>query len=140
MPTYLDGYVDRMAAAAERLHHVSLECRPGVDLVNAYAAFDTCCLYVDPPYLGSTRSRNYRTEMTSDVMHTELLDALVQCKASVVLSGYASDLYEDALAGWSRIEIPTATGQSTFQFAARTEVIWSNREISTPSLFDEETA
>ncbi|MDQ2628399.1 MAG: DNA adenine methylase [Actinomycetota bacterium] len=136
MPTYLDAYVDRMAAAAERLHRVSLECRPGIEVVQAYGAFTNTCLYVDPPYLGSTRlGRNYRTEMTDRGEHVELLDALLDARASVVLSGYANDLYDTALAHWDRIEISTATGQGgTHQL--RTEVIWSNRPISQPGLFD----
>lgn len=137
MPDYLDAYVDRMAAAAERLHRVSLECRPGLEVVRQYGAFATACLYVDPPYLGSTRARNYRIEMGSEVEHRQLLDALLEAHAAVVLSGYANDLYDDALASWDRVEIAAATGQGgTHQ--ARTEVIWSNRPIGALSLFDQE--
>jgi DNA adenine methylase len=135
MPTYLEAYVDRMAAAAERLHRVSLECGPGIELVEKFGAFDTVCLYVDPPYVGSTRCRNYRTEMVSDGEHLALLDALLAARAAVVLSGYASDLYDDALTGWSRIELPSATGQGG-TYADRTEVIWANRPVAAPGLFE----
>jgi len=70
--------------------------------------------------------------------HVELLWALMACRASVVLSGYPSDLYDTALAGWHRIEIPHMTGQGNGANQARTEVIWSNRPISQQqSLFDE---
>jgi DNA adenine methylase len=135
MPRYLDAYVDRMAFAAERLHRVSLECRPGLEVIQQYGAFDSVCLYVDPPYLGSTRARNYRIEMGDEVEHRKLLDELLVARAAVVLSGYANDLYDRTLAKWDRIEFATATGQGgTHQ--ARTEVIWSNRRISQPSLFD----
>lgn len=48
MPGYLDGYTERMAAAAERLHRVSLECRPALDVIAQYGAHRSCCLYVDP--------------------------------------------------------------------------------------------
>lgn len=135
MPDYLDAYVDRMAAAAERLHHVSLECRPGIEVIDTYGAVETACLYVDPPYLGSTRTRNYSVEMGSEAQHAELLGALRGARAAVVLSGYASDLYDRALADWDRIEFQSATGQGGTQ-RVRTEVIWSNRAISEPSLFD----
>jgi len=135
MPKYLDAYVDRMAAAAERLHHVSLESAPGLDMIEKYGAFESVCLYVDPPYLGTTRCRNYRTEMTSEGDHQALLDALMRARASVVLSGYASDLYDEALAGWSRIELPSATGQGN-TYASRTEVIWANRPVGAPALFE----
>ena len=78
----------------------------------------------------------YRVDMRDLDAHAELLDELLACRASVVLSGYASDLYDHTLAEWSRIEIPTGTAQGgTYQ--TRTEVIWSNRPIGEqPALFD----
>ncbi|QRY48644.1 DNA adenine methylase [Mycolicibacterium boenickei] len=142
MPGYLTAYVDRMAAAAERLHHVSLESRPALEIVEKYGAHPKCCLYVDPPYLGDTRSspgggNGYRVDMPTHAEHVELLWALMGCRASVVLSGYPSDLYDDALRGWDRIEIPHMTGQGNGANQGRTEVIWSNRPIITQrSLFD----
>ncbi len=135
MPGYLDGYVGRMAAAAERLHRVSLECRPGIEAITAYGAQPDVLLYVDPPYLGSTRaSSGYRHEMRSDTEHVELLDALMDCAAAVVLSGYASDLYDTALADWDRVEMATSTGQGGTR-QERTEILWSNRVITTSDLF-----
>lgn len=136
MAGYLEAYVERMAAAAERLHRVSLECRPGLELVEAFGAFDTVCLYVDPPYLGSTRaSGSYQTEMADEASHAVLLEALLRARAAVVLSGYASDLYDTALKGWTRIEIPTLTGQGGTR-QERTEVIWSNRQIDASPMLD----
>ena len=126
MPGYLAGYVNRMAAAAERLAKVSLEARPALELIEAYGQHPNVLLYVDPPYLGSTRSRNYRHEMSSDAEHCELAAALEACRATVVLSGYDSPLYLEAYDGWHRHEIATATGQA-HQWSARTEVLWSNR-------------
>ncbi|TDB83411.1 DNA adenine methylase [Actinomadura sp. KC216] len=128
MPGYLDGYVNRMAAAAERLARVSLECRPALDVIDAYGAQPDVLLYVDPPYLGSTRARNYRHEMGSVAEHSELAKHLAECRAAVVLSGYHSDLYDDLYRDWHRHEIATATGQAA-QWSARTEVLWSNRPL-----------
>lgn len=135
MSGYLDGYVARMYDAAARLRSVSLECRPALEVIAAYGAFDDVCLYVDPPYLGATRHRNYRVEMTGEQEHVELLEELLRARGSVVVSGYANALYDTALSGWDRIEIPSATGQGGF-YAARTEVLWSNRSVSDPTLFD----
>lgn len=135
MPGYLEAYVERMAAAAERLHKVGLECRPALEVIAAYGTFEAVCLYVDPPYLGSTRHRNYRFEMTSKSEHTELLEALLGARAAVVVSGYSNELYDAALGGWWRIEIPTMSGHARCD-QARTEVIWSNRPLGHPSLFD----
>lgn len=133
MPDYLDGYVGRLAAAAERLHSVSLECRPALEVIESFGRSAEVCLYVDPPYLGSTRNgTNYIHEMPSVADHEQLLEALLRAHASVVLSGYGSDLYDTALVGWSRIEIPTFNGNAGT--GARTEVVWSNREIGHPTL------
>lgn len=133
MPDYLDGYVGRMAAVAQRLHAVSLECRPALDVITAYGRSAEVCLYVDPPYLGSVRNgTNYAHEMPSAAEHEQLLDALLSARAAVVLSGYASELYDTALAGWSRATIPTFNGNAGD--GARMEVVWSNREIGHPTL------
>ncbi|AHG24371.1 hypothetical protein PBI_MICHELLEMYBELL_50 [Mycobacterium phage MichelleMyBell] len=63
--------------------------------------------------------------------------ASLDCQASVVVSGYPSELYDDALCGWDRVEIHTMTGQSRGESRGRTEVVWSNRPIADQrSLFD----
>lgn len=131
-PEYLDGYVDRMAAACERLHHVSLECRPALEIIERYGAHEDVLLYVDPPYLGSTRAndRSYRHEMMTDDEHRELAAAVHACRAAVVLSGYASPLYdEDLFPDWHRQEFLTGTGQGPdgSGWSNRVEVLWSNR-------------
>ncbi len=140
MPGYLGGYVERLAAVAARLHDVSLECMPALDLIARYGAAPDVLLYVDPPYLGSTRGcgNNYKHEMKAEAEHRDLADALHVCRASVVLSGYPSELYDCELyAGWDRLTLPTATGNGRDGAKARTEVLWSNRPLGTQlSLFD----
>lgn len=121
------GYVRRMMPVAERLASVSLECRPALEAVDAYGKYPGALLYVDPPYLSSTRtSTEYRHEMPTEAEHRALAEALRSCKGAVVLSGYGSPLYDDLYSGWHRYEIATATGQGG-SWSARTEVLWSNR-------------
>ncbi|MEV1321975.1 DNA adenine methylase [Micromonospora arborensis] len=138
MPGYLDGYVGRMAAAAERLHSVSLECMPALDLIAKYGRDPEVLLYVDPPYLGSTRAGLYRHEMKGDAEHRELAEALRACNAAVVLSGYPSPLYdEDLFADWHRRGLPSMTGNGRNGSKDRTEVLWSNRPLTDQGdLFD----
>jgi DNA adenine methylase len=140
MPNYLEAYRDRAEAAAERLMSVSLECRPGLELIAEYGQHPDVLLYVDPPYLGSTRNwgNQYRYELRSDGEHRELADALHAARAAVVLSGYPSDLYDlDLYAGWYRFEIPSRTSQGGTASSARTEVLWSNRPLGRDiTLFD----
>lgn len=121
MPMYLDGYRRRLHPAAERLRNVSLESRPALECIEAYGR-PGALLYVDPPYLGSTRnSSGYRHEMKDAGDHVELIEALLRSRAAIVLSGYASDLYDEALSSWHRYEMGTRT-----QGADRVEVVWSN--------------
>lgn len=131
MPGYLRGYVARIAPAAARLAAVSLECRPALDLIGAYGQHRSVLLYVDPPYLASTRhdAARYQHEMASDAEHRKLADALRECSAAVVLSGYHSPLYADLYRGWHRHEIRTLTSNGRGD-KARTEVLWSNRPLS----------
>ncbi|MEU4229495.1 DNA adenine methylase [Nonomuraea sp. NPDC026600] len=141
MPGYLAGYVGRMAAVAERLARVSLESRPALDLIDSYGRHEGVLLYLDPPYLGSTRARNYKVEMSSEAEHRELAEHVRRCRATVVLSGYNSPLYGELYDGWHRTEIAAATGQST-GYHARTEVLWANRPFPAvaPALFTEADA
>jgi DNA adenine methylase len=137
MPGYLEAYRDRLAAAAERLMAVSLECRPALELIAAYGSRPGVLLYVDPPYLGSTRGwgRNYRVEMKDDDQHRELATVLWDCSAPVVLSGYDSPLYTELYEGWHRYTAATWTGNAKGDMA-RTEVLWSNRELGAQGVLD----
>lgn len=129
MPAYIEGYVERMAAVAERLHAVSLENRPALELIEAYGAHSDALIYADPPYLAEVRAgRNYGTEMATAGEHRELAEALNACAAAVVLSGYDSPLYVELYDGWHRTEIVTGNGQGgTYRRAV--EVLWSNRPL-----------
>jgi DNA adenine methylase len=130
MPRYLEGYVARMATVAERLQAVSLECLPALDLIAKYGRDADVLLYVDPPYLGSTRGwgNNYRLEMKTEQQHRELAELLRTVEGGVVLSGYPSDLYDRQLyPDWDRIELAARTGNGTEK--RRTEALWSNRPL-----------
>lgn len=139
LPDYLNAYVDRVPICAERLAGVSLEARDALEVIADYGQHPDVLLYCDPPYVGSIRSSNYRHEMTGDDEHVALARALADCRASVVLSGYASSLYEDLYVGWNRVEIPAWTGNGIRDGATKTdgdrlEVLWSNREIGALTL------
>jgi len=130
---YLDGYIGRIAPAAQRLFLVSLECRPALEVIQGYDRPETL-FYIDPPYLGSTRwGSQYSCEVMSEDDHRKLLDTLTGCSGNVILSGYRSALYDQALTDWERIECPVAcmTG------AKRVECLWTNFSPR-PSLFDDE--
>jgi DNA adenine methylase len=123
------NYPPALAAIVERIDGVVIERRPAIQVMLTHDSTDTLH-YVDPPYLVETRARAhrrpdnggvYRHELTGDE-HVALLQALIDLKGMVVLSGYPSDLYDQALAGWRRVE------KKAFADGAleRTEVLWIN--------------
>ena len=125
---YTLSYAQRIAGVAERMRGVSLESRDAVELIREYGPEPSVCIYADPPYLGETRSKNYRVEMLDHDAHRTFADALNECKASVVLSGYDSPLYAELFDGWHRKDLaaPTTLSGDT----DRTEVLWSNRPLT----------
>ena len=113
---------DTITIAAARMRSVVIEQRPACQVMETHDGFSTVH-YVDPPYLPETRDkgRDYRHEM-SRADHEEMLRLLRRLRGSVVLSGYTSRLYDEALHDWRRIEIKALADNA----ARRTEVIWCN--------------
>lgn len=114
-----------IAQAAERLRGVQIEHRPAVEVI---ARFNdpNVLIYCDPPYVLSVRSggkRQYKHEMT-DRDHEELLAVLKDHRGPVLISGYRSELYDQALEDWHR-ETTSATDQLSHR---REEVLWMNFE------------
>jgi DNA adenine methylase len=140
MPDFLCSYVGRMSECAKRLSGVSLEARDAPDVIGDYGRHEEVLIYADPPYPGGTRSsRGYRVEMHDEQRHRELAAALHECRATVVLSGYASDLYAEVYGDWYRQELTATTNQGFHSEGAdprRVEVLWSNRPLAHPNLFD----
>lgn len=120
---------DCVALFTARLAGVLIECRPALEIIDRADAPETL-FYLDPPYLLGTRTamadgraavHGYVHEMT-DADHAALLDRALRIEGMVVLSGYPSALYDEALAGWQRVErIAMADGAKP-----RTEVLWLN--------------
>lgn len=122
------GLPESIGEAAERMRGVVIERRPAVQVMEAHDGPKTVH-YVDPPYLPETRGsgRDYRHEMTRED-HKELLASLRRLRGSVVLSGYASALYDEALHDWRRAEVKARADRA----GERTEVIWCNYPDAAP--------
>ncbi|ORA58293.1 DNA adenine methylase [Mycobacteroides franklinii] len=127
----LRSYVQRIETVSERIRDVSLESLPAVEIIEKYGSDETTLLYCDPPYLGSVRRHNYKVEMTGVKAHRELGEVLRGCRATVVLSGYHSPLYDEMYGDWFRVELSAQTAQGSVQGVERTEVLWSNRALKT---------
>lgn len=123
------GFPVALGQWVERLRGVQLERRPALDLVRKFAV-PQALFYLDPPYVPATRSASvrwttgkcaYAHEM-QEADHLELLAEIVKSPAMIVLSGYASPLYDDALQGWKRLTIEARAHGNL----PRTEVLWIN--------------
>lgn len=95
--------IGHLVAVAERLKLVGIECDCAFNILPRFDGPDTL-FYVDPPYLGDTRSHRwdkaYRHELHSHEDHERLAVALHSLSGMVVLSGYPSDLYCDLFSDW----------------------------------------
>jgi DNA adenine methylase len=125
---------DRLLVTIDRLRQAEIECHPALDVIAEYNAPEVL-LYVDPPYVLSTRSSVLYEHEMADTDHIALLDLLDHHRGSVVLSGYAHPLYDERLVHWQRITV-SAFAEHGKQ---RTEVLWLNAKAQRRqmSLFEE---
>jgi DNA adenine methylase len=130
------NYPDSLAQVVDRLRGVIIEKRDAADVMQQHDGPATLH-YVDPPYLPETRSpankydlkhRMYRHEMTPDD-HLELLAFIQGLQGMVVLSGYPHAMYDQALAGWQRVEREALADGAR----KRTEVLWISPNCRLPS-------
>ncbi len=79
-------------------------------------------IYADPPYMMETRKGAdiYDFEM-DDEDHERLLDILTEVRCMVMISGYRSPLYDDALHLWHRIDYQAQTRRGPVA-----ESLWMN--------------
>lgn len=127
---------EKLLATVERLRDAEIDNDTAIRVIARHASSNVL-LYVDPPYVESTRSlmTYYSHEMT-DADHGALLDALRAHPGPVALAGYPSALYDDALPGWRRVETAGAAEKNV----ERTECLWLNpvlqERLSYGPLFD----
>jgi DNA adenine methylase len=122
------GAVEGLADVHARLRRVVLENLPAVELIPREGGPLTL-YYCDPPYPHETRTARkvYGPFEMTEADHRELLDVLRGCKGKVMLSGYPSGLYDEALAGWNRhtFDVPNHAAGGKKK-GRETEVLWCN--------------
>lgn len=131
-------YPEHLGFIGQRLSGVLIENRPAVQVLKDHDAVSTLH-YVDPPYVHDTRysgaksGRIYRHEM-DDQEHIDLLNTLLELEGMVMLSGYPSDLYDNTLNGWKRVDTKAriSSGRGT---DTRTECLWINPAAQQNDLF-----
>lgn len=111
---------DQLRALAWRLADAEIENRGALEVIRRHSAPD-CLIYADPPYLPETRTQKmYGNEMT-EPDHVALLDVLIEHPGPVVVSGYASSMYDDKLVSWRRVAVKAPKAEKG---ADRTEILW----------------
>jgi DNA adenine methylase len=122
-------FADCIPQFVGRLAGVIIEQRDAIEIARRYDRPSTL-VYADPPYLHETRSsltgrskrvHGYVHELT-ERDHVRLIGGLKKLKSMVVLSGYASPMYEQRLKGWKRVE----TNSLADGARPRIEVVWLN--------------
>lgn len=118
------NYPESLAATVDRLRGVVFLNRDAKEVMATHDGTETLH-YVDPPYMAETRDRgsDYAHELT-DEDHADLLAFLKTLEGRVVLSGYATATYDEALADWRRVERKSLADGAR----ERTEVLWMNFE------------
>jgi DNA adenine methylase len=122
------GAVDGLAEVLARLRRVVMESLPALELIRREDGPRTL-FYCDPPYLHETRSTTteHGSFEMSEADHRELLGVLLAARGKVMLSGYPSRLYDEALAGWTRHAFDLANHAAGGKRKGReTEVLWCN--------------
>lgn len=95
------------------------------DAVSVLSSFNYAgqeLVYVDPPYLVSTRRRDkiYRFDYNQG-QHERLLAVLLELPCMVMVSGYDSQLYDHLLKGWRKVTFTAKTHADV-----RLECVWMN--------------
>lgn len=110
---------------AERLRKVQIENRPAMEVIERFN-YENVFMYLDPPYILSTRTgKQYKHEMT-DAGHEDLLKILLDSKAKIMISGYESDLYNEYLSSWHKEYFQSCAEHN----GVRQEVVWMNYEYN----------
>jgi DNA adenine methylase len=116
-----------LTAVHARLKRVAILNRDALAVIREQDGADTL-FYLDPPYLGETRTSEevYAHEMDAE-QHSKLLDTICGCKGRVLVSGYPSEMYDHRLRQWTRHEfaIPNQAAGGK-QKRRMTEVVWRN--------------
>ncbi|WP_420703830.1 DNA adenine methylase [Acinetobacter pittii] len=131
-------YPNHLAIVGQRLSGVLIENRPAIQVLQDHDDSETLH-YVDPPYVHDTRysgaktGRVYRHEM-SDQDHEELLKVLLELEGKVIVSGYPSEIYNDYLDKWKRVDTNAriSSGRGT---DVRTECLWISPNAQHQDLF-----
>lgn len=119
------GVIDKFDHAAAELNlSINLINANAITYLKAFQPIGKTVIYLDPPYVHSTRTSNarYKNELT-DADHAELLTVVkhlaVLKDVFIIISGYRNHLYDTELADWYSKDFQAMT-----RGGVRTETVW----------------
>jgi hypothetical protein len=125
-PAAIAAYKDTGSPAA-----AVLEVGDALAFLASYRFRGDELVYCDPPYLHATRTwgslDQYAGCEMSDAAHRRFLGIIRKIPAMVLVSGYRSQMYDTALAGWTSAEFRAYTRMHQ----ERTECLWFNYPMPT---------
>jgi len=124
MPEQWAKIPERIMMVTERLKHAQIENMDATKLISKYN-HETVLIYADPPYIPDTRTKNIYAHEMDEQDHIRLLEALLDHRGPVIVSGYDNPLYNEMLKNW-RKESRTAAAENG---QSKEEVIWMNFDV-----------
>jgi hypothetical protein len=114
------GITAQKSRVGDTGHNIKITNRCGIECLEelgrdarrdvAGVGMERSFIYLDPPYLHSTRKSEtrYRHELTHDD-HVRLLAIVNEMPCRIMISGYSSKLYSKELANWRHFDFPSTT-------------------------------
>lgn len=129
---YLSKIHNDLPAIIQRVSEWQIECRDAIECMK-YHDSSTAVIYLDPPYVPTTRSNTtmYAHEMTT-LDHERLLQYLTSgsVRSKVLLSCYDCELYKQYLHNWRKHSFNIANHAAGGKSKRRMEeVIYMNWEL-----------
>ena len=120
--------IKNITIISERIKNIDIRCESIVESLSRTLNNEKSFLYLDPPYICSSRisPKAYEYEMT-DKQHEEYLDLANAHKGKLLISGYWSKLYEDKLSNWNIVKKSIVNHSSQQKHKQlKEEVLWKN--------------
>ena len=114
---YLSG-VEHLEELHERLKNIIISNTNAIDLIERFNK-ENVFMYLDPPYVQSTRTSNIRYEVDmNDEEQDVFLETCINSKAKLLISGYDNEKYN--------ILLDNGFTKSNFTTNNRIETLWQN--------------
>jgi DNA adenine methylase len=121
--------IDRLPELHNRLSSVLVSNTDGIKLIRKFNR-ENVFMYCDPPYEQSTRTNTRYSVDMDRTGHLDFLDAVMESKAKILISGYDCELY-DVLSenGFYKVSFDVKTISGNFKPKTKTEYLYYNYDV-----------